>query len=81
MFNILRLENQCRQEVKSCRGYVAGMPYLTCKSDCVGCGSKPTNKLITCGMTSRHASSLLRICTLLDNVKLFVIVFLSLCIP
>ncbi|KAL4329996.1 hypothetical protein AHAS_Ahas13G0355900 [Arachis hypogaea] len=34
-----------------------GMPYLTCESDCVGCGSKPTNQLITCDRT-RHASFL-----------------------
>ncbi|KAL4337123.1 hypothetical protein AHAS_Ahas12G0078700 [Arachis hypogaea] len=58
MFDILQLENQCLQEVETCRGYVAGMPYPTCELDCVGCGSKPTNELITCNRT-KHASSLL----------------------
>ncbi|KAL4337769.1 hypothetical protein AHAS_Ahas12G0143300 [Arachis hypogaea] len=48
MFNILQLENQRLQEVAACRGYVAGMPYLTCESDCVGHRSKLTNELITC---------------------------------
>ncbi|QHO02624.1 uncharacterized protein DS421_13g425370 [Arachis hypogaea] len=57
MFGILQLENQRLQEVETCRGYAAGMPYLTCESDCVGCGSKPTNELITCDRT-RHVSSL-----------------------
>ncbi|QHO02362.1 uncharacterized protein DS421_13g423120 [Arachis hypogaea] len=57
IFGILQLENQHLQEVETCRGYAAGMPYLTCESDCVGCGSKPTNELITCD-TARHASSL-----------------------
>ncbi|KAL4359262.1 hypothetical protein AHAS_Ahas08G0059800 [Arachis hypogaea] len=76
----LQLENQRLQEVETCRGYAAGMPYLTCESNCVGRGSKPTNELITCDRT-RHASSLLCICILLDMVKLFVIVFLCLCIP
>ncbi|QHO24601.1 uncharacterized protein DS421_12g373600 [Arachis hypogaea] len=45
------------KRLKPCRGYAAGMPYLTCESDCVGCGSKPTNELITCDRT-RYASSL-----------------------
>ncbi|KAL4287675.1 hypothetical protein AHAS_Ahas19G0209900 [Arachis hypogaea] len=44
-----------------CRGYAAGMPYLTCELDCVGCGSKPTNELITC-VRDRHASCCLHIC-------------------
>ncbi|QHN76567.1 uncharacterized protein DS421_19g645010 [Arachis hypogaea] len=57
MFGILQLENQRLQEVETCRGYAAGMPYLTCESDCVGCGSKSTNELITCDRT-RHASLL-----------------------
>ncbi|QHO01300.1 uncharacterized protein DS421_13g413900 [Arachis hypogaea] len=57
MFGILQLENQRLQEVETCRGYAAGMPYLTCESDCVGCRSKPTNELITCDRT-RHASFL-----------------------
>ncbi|QHN77711.1 uncharacterized protein DS421_19g655070 [Arachis hypogaea] len=56
-FGILQLEIQRLQEVETCRGYAAGMPYLTCESDCVGCGSKSTNELITCDRT-RHASSL-----------------------
>ena len=80
MFGILQLKNQHLQEVETWRGYVVGMPYLTCESDCVDCESKLTNELITCDRT-RHASSLLCICILLDMVKLFVIVFLYLCIP
>ncbi|KAL4356771.1 hypothetical protein AHAS_Ahas09G0120000 [Arachis hypogaea] len=56
------------------------MHYLTCESDCVECGSKPTNELVTCNR-ARHASSLLCIFILLDTLKLFVIVFLCLCIP
>jgi len=39
------------QEVETCRGYAAVMPYLTCELDCVGCRSKPTNKLITYNRT------------------------------
>ncbi|KAL4287124.1 hypothetical protein AHAS_Ahas19G0154800 [Arachis hypogaea] len=68
------------KRLEPCRGYAVGMPYLTCESDCVECGSKPTNELITYDRT-RYASSLLCICILLDTVKLFVIVFLCLCIP
>ncbi|KAL4365806.1 hypothetical protein AHAS_Ahas07G0142900 [Arachis hypogaea] len=55
MFDILQLENQRMQEVETCRGYVAGMPYLTCELDCVGCRLKPTNELITC-TRDKHAS-------------------------
>ena len=57
MFGILQLKNQRLQEVETCKGYVAGIPYLTCESDCIGCGSKPTNELITCDR-NRHASCL-----------------------
>ncbi|QHO28138.1 uncharacterized protein DS421_7g214100 [Arachis hypogaea] len=45
------------KSLEPCRGYAAGMLYLTCESDCVGCGSKPTNELITC-TRDRHASCL-----------------------
>ncbi|KAL4330033.1 hypothetical protein AHAS_Ahas13G0359600 [Arachis hypogaea] len=55
MFSILQLENQRLQRFGTFRGYAAGMPYLTCESDCVGCGSKPINELITC-IRDRHAS-------------------------
>ncbi|KAL4359257.1 hypothetical protein AHAS_Ahas08G0059300 [Arachis hypogaea] len=44
------------------------MPYLTCESDYVGRGSKSTNELITCDRT-RHASSLMCICILLDMLR------------
>ncbi|KAL4356807.1 hypothetical protein AHAS_Ahas09G0123600 [Arachis hypogaea] len=62
------------KRLKPCRGYAAGMPYLTCESDCVGCGSKSTNELITCDGT-RHASSLLCICILLDVMETGVIFY------
>ena len=63
---MLQLENQRLQEVETCRGYAAGMTYLTCESHCVGCGSKPTNELITCDR-NRHASCLFAHISVLCN--------------
>ncbi|QHO12394.1 uncharacterized protein DS421_15g506570 [Arachis hypogaea] len=57
--------NACKS-LEPCRGYAAGMPYLTWELDCVECRSKPTNEPITC-TRDRHASCLFAQISVLCN--------------